>query len=113
MLCGVLLAGHASAIAMEVWTTFDQPYQQVYVLGVLDAWMNLEQTHIEGREDRRGSQSERPTLGDYAERELHLDPVDLHPDGHDCGELRGTAPARTEGGWDGFSRLGGDERGMQ
>jgi hypothetical protein len=106
MLCGVLLAGHASAITLEVWTTFDQPYQQVYVLGVLDAWMNLEQTRIEGREDRRGSQSERSTLGDYADRELHLEPVDLHPDGHDCGALRGAAPARTAAGLDGLSRLG-------
>jgi hypothetical protein len=48
LLCGVLFTGNAAAITMEQWTTFDLPYQQVYVLGVLDAWMNLEQSRVEG-----------------------------------------------------------------
>ena len=37
MMCGVLLAGHASAITMDQWTTVDLPYQQVFVLDVLYA----------------------------------------------------------------------------
>jgi hypothetical protein len=48
LMCGVLFAGNASAITVETWTSFDLPFQQVYVLGVLDAWLNLEQTRTEG-----------------------------------------------------------------
>ena len=48
LVCAVLLAGTTSAMTVEQWTTFDRPYQQVYALGVPDARMNLEQTHVEG-----------------------------------------------------------------
>jgi hypothetical protein len=46
MMCGVLLAGSASAVTIDQWTTFDLPYQKVSVLGVVDAWLNLEQSRV-------------------------------------------------------------------
>jgi hypothetical protein len=37
LMCGVLFAEKAAAITTGQWTGCNQPHQQVYVLGVLDA----------------------------------------------------------------------------
>ena len=42
MLCGVLFAGHATALTGAEWKALSPTSRAVYVLGVMDAWRMLD-----------------------------------------------------------------------